>query len=46
MISCHLELCQVERGTLKVGDEVELVGFGLKEKVTVTGIETFRKTLV
>lgn len=36
---------RVERGKVKVGDEVELVGFGTSEKTTVTGIEMFRKTM-
>jgi elongation factor Tu len=37
---------RIDRGTVKVGDEVEIVG--LKEEVlksTVTGLEMFRKTL-
>jgi len=37
---------RVERGTLKVGDEVEIVGLTTeKRKTTVTGVEMFRKTL-
>ena len=37
---------RVERGTLKVGDEVELVGLSdEKRKVVVTGVEMFKKTL-
>jgi elongation factor Tu len=36
---------RVERGIVKVNEEVELVGFGLKKKTTVTGIEMFRKLL-
>lgn len=37
---------RVERGTLKVGDEVEIVGLSTeKRKTTVTGVEMFRKTL-
>ncbi len=37
---------RVERGTLKVGDEVELVGLtDESRKVVVTGIEMFRKLL-
>ena len=37
---------RVERGTLKVGDEVELVGLSEdKRKVVVTGVEMFQKTL-
>lgn len=36
---------RVERGIIKVGEEVEIVGFGLHKKTTVTGIEMFRKLL-
>ena len=36
---------RVERGIVKVGDEVELVGLGETKKTTVTGVEMFRKTL-
>ena len=37
---------RVERGTLKVGDKVELVGLSTEKKeTTVTGIEMFRKML-
>jgi len=36
---------RIERGRVKVGDEVELVGFGTKTKTTVTGVEMFRKEL-
>ena len=37
---------RVERGVLKVGEEVELVGLSdEKRKITVTGIEMFRKLL-
>ncbi|QBS37047.1 MULTISPECIES: elongation factor Tu [Thermaerobacter] len=37
---------RVERGRVKVGDEVELVGFADKPKKTVvTGVEMFRKVL-
>ena len=34
---------RVERGIVKVGDEVELVGLGETKKTTVTGVEMFRK---
>ncbi|PYC99666.1 elongation factor Tu [Microbacterium esteraromaticum] len=34
-----------ERGRLKVGEEVEIVGFGDTSKAVVTGIEMFRKPL-
>ena len=36
---------RVERGTVKVGEEVELVGLGETRKTTVTGVEMFRKQL-
>ena len=36
---------RVERGVVKVGDEVELVGLGETKKTTVTGGEMFRKSL-
>ena len=36
---------RVERGVLKVGDVVEIVGLGSKLNTTVTGVEMFRKLL-
>ncbi len=36
---------RVERGTLNVNDEVEIVGLKPTRKAVVTGIEMFRKTL-
>ena len=36
---------RVERGKVKVGEEVEIVGFGETKKTVVTGIEMFRKQL-
>ncbi len=36
---------RVERGTLKVGEEVEIVGLRPTTKTTCTGIEMFRKLL-
>jgi elongation factor Tu len=36
---------RVERGQVKVGEEVEIVGFQATRKVIVTGVEMFRKTL-
>ena len=36
---------RVERGKVKVGEEVEIVGFGETRKRVVTGVEMFRKTL-
>ena len=36
---------RVERGTVKVGEEVEIVGIRDTSKTTVTGVEMFRKLL-
>ncbi|HEY9584590.1 MAG TPA: elongation factor Tu [Candidatus Paceibacterota bacterium] len=36
---------RIEKGKLKVGDEVEIVGFTPTAKTTVTGIEMFNKSL-
>ncbi|MCY3597673.1 MAG: EF-Tu/IF-2/RF-3 family GTPase, partial [Rhodospirillales bacterium] len=36
---------RVERGIVKVGDEVEIVGVRETEKTTCTGVEMFRKLL-
>jgi elongation factor Tu len=36
---------RMERGKVKVGEEVEIVGFGETKKRVVTGVEMFRKTL-
>src|SRR4030042_5961313 len=36
---------RVERGTLKVNEEVEIVGLKPTKKTVVTGLEMFRKTL-
>ena len=36
---------RVERGVVKTGDEVEIVGLGETRKTIVTGVEMFRKTL-
>ena len=36
---------RVERGILKVGDEVEIVGIKPTQKTTCTGVEMFRKLL-
>jgi elongation factor Tu len=35
----------IERGTIKLGDEVEIVGLGETRKSVVTSIETYRKIL-
>ena len=36
---------RVERGIIKVGEEVEIVGLRTTQKTTVTGVEMFRKLL-
>jgi elongation factor Tu len=36
---------RVERGRIKVGEEVEIVGLGMKRKTVCTGVEMFRKLL-
>ncbi|MFX5817365.1 EF-Tu/IF-2/RF-3 family GTPase, partial [Acinetobacter baumannii] len=36
---------RVERGIIKVGEEVEIVGIRDLQKTTVTGVEMFRKLL-
>lgn len=36
---------RIERGTVKVGDEVEVVGIKPTQKTVVTGVEMFRKSL-
>jgi len=36
---------RIERGKVKVGEEVEIVGMGETRKTTVTGVEMFRKQL-
>ncbi len=36
---------RIERGQVKPGEEIEIVGFGERRKVTVTGVEMFQKTL-
>jgi len=36
---------RVERGIIKVGDEVEIVGFKETQKTVCTGVEMFRKVL-
>jgi elongation factor Tu len=36
---------RIERGRVKVGEEVQLVGFGATKKSVVTGVEMFRKLL-
>ena len=36
---------RIERGIVKIGDEVEIVGLGDTQKTTVTGVEMFNKQL-
>ena len=36
---------RVERGTVKVGDEIEIVGIKETRKTVITGVEMFHKTL-
>ena len=36
---------RVDRGKVKVGEELEMVGFGATKKTIVTGVEMFRKLL-
>ena len=36
---------RVERGTVKIGDEIEIVGIKESQKTTVTGVEMFKKIL-
>src|SRR2546422_3898256 len=36
---------RIDRGKVKVQDEVEMVGFGTDKKTVVTGVEMFRKLL-
>jgi elongation factor Tu len=36
---------RVERGIIKVGEEVEIVGLRATQKTTITGVEMFRKLL-
>lgn len=36
---------RIERGKVKTGEEVEVIGLGAHKKAVVTGVEMFRKTL-
>jgi len=36
---------RVERGVVKVGEEIEIVGFKATQKTVATGVEMFRKLL-
>ncbi len=36
---------RIERGKIKTGEEVEIIGFGTTRRTVVTGVEMFQKTL-
>jgi elongation factor Tu len=36
---------RIERGRVKVGEEIEIIGFGETRRTVVTGVEMFQKTL-
>jgi len=36
---------RIERGIVKVGDNVEIVGVGATQTTTITGIEMFQKNI-
>ena len=36
---------RIDRGKVKVGEELQMVGFGTEKKAVVTGVEMFRKLL-
>jgi elongation factor Tu len=36
---------RIERGRIKVGEEIQLIGFNAAKKAVVTGVEAFRKLL-
>ncbi|MGL5254978.1 MAG: elongation factor Tu [Brevinema sp.] len=36
---------RIERGVVKVGEEIEIIGYGPTQKSTCTGVEMFRKQL-
>lgn len=36
---------RIERGIIKVGEEVEIIGLGLSKKAVATGVEMFRKEM-
>jgi len=42
---CTVATGRIERGVVKVGEEIEIVGMGDTQKTTVTGVEMFRKQL-
>lgn len=37
---------RVERGSLKIGDPLEIVGLDKTQKTTVTGLEMFQKVWI
>lgn len=37
---------RIERGVIKVGDEVDIIGLGINKKAVVTGVEMFRKEMI
>ncbi len=43
--SCSQSTGRVERGVIKVGEEIEIVGLKETQKTTCTGVEMFRKLL-
>ena len=36
---------RIERGVIKTGDEISILGMGKDTKTTVTGVEMFRKLI-
>ena len=36
---------RIDRGSIKVGEEVDIIGFGKRKKTVCTGVEMFRKIL-
>ena len=36
---------RIEKGTIKIGETIEIVGFGDTQTTTVTGVEMFRKEM-
>lgn len=35
----------IDQGQVKIGQDVELVGYGKRLKTTITGVETFKKSM-
>ena len=42
---CTVGTGRIERGIVKVGDELEMIGMGSQKKTVCTGVEMFRKLL-